>query len=107
MKPETIFLKIFGTSPLMRILDFLVVNEEFDYSMADIARFSGVGYATLKLMWPRLEGNEVIKQTRAVGKAKMYQLNLENPIIKKFKVFYWDVTKQAVRKETEGIQIAV
>lgn len=105
-EPKTIFLRIFGTSPLMRMLDFLIVNEEFDYSMKDIARFSEVGYATLKLMWPKLERNEIIRQTRAVGKAKMYRLNLENPIIKKFKVFYWDITKQAIRKETKEIQIA-
>jgi len=101
----TIFLRIFGTSPLMRILDFLVVNEEFDYSMKDIARLSGVGYATLKLMWPRLEKNRIIKQTRTVGKAKLYHLNFDNIIIKKFKTFYWDITKQAVRKEN-GLRVS-
>src|SRR3989344_2676359 len=104
-EPKSIFLRIFGTSPLMKIFDFLIVNEEFDYSMADIARLSGVGYATLKLIWPKLEKNEIIKQTRMVGKAKMYQLNLENPIIKRFKIFYWDITKQAVRKEAGEIQV--
>jgi len=104
-EPKSIFLRIFGTSPLMKIFDFLIVNEEFDYSMADIARLSGVGYATLKLIWSKLEKNEIIKQTRMVGKAKMYQLNLENLIIKKFRVFYWDITKQAVRKEAGEIQV--
>lgn len=103
---KTIFLRIFGTSPLMKILDFLVVNEEFDYSMKDIAKLSGVGYATLKLMWSKLEKNRIIKQTRIVGKAKMYELNTDNPIIKKFKAFYWDIAKQAVRKEAE-ISVAV
>lgn len=103
-EPKSIFIRIFGTSPLMRILDFLVVNEEFDYSMVDIARFSEIGYSTLKLIWPKLESNEIIKQTRIVGKAKMYQLNLENPIIKKFRAFYWDITKQVVRKEANEIQ---
>ena len=104
-EPKSIFLRIFGTSPLMKIFDFLIVNEEFDYSMADIARLSGDGYATLKLIWSKLEKNEIIKQTRMVGKAKMYQLNLENLIIKKFRVFYWDITKQAVRKEAGEIQV--
>ena len=104
-EPKSIFLRIFGTSPLMKIFDFLIVNEEFDYSMADIARLSGDGYATLKLIWSKLEKNEIIKQTRMVGKAKMYQLNLENPIIKRFKIFYWDITKQAVRKEAGEIQV--
>ena len=104
-EPKSIFLRIFGTSPLMKIFDFLIVNEEFDYSMADIARLSGVGYATLKLIWPKLEKNEIIKQTRMVGKAKMYQLNLENPIIKRFKIFYWDITKTVTMKDMNNKQL--
>lgn len=93
---KTLFIDTFGTSPLMKILDFLVVNEEFDYSMKDIAKLSGAGYATLKLMWPKLESNKIIKQTRVIGKAKMYRLNLENPIMQKFKRFYWEITRQGI-----------
>jgi len=93
---KTVFLDTFGTSPLMKIFDFLVVNEEFDYSMKDIAKLSGVGYATLKLIWPKLESNKIIKQTRLIGKAKMYKLNLENPIMQKLKRFYWDITRQSI-----------
>lgn len=84
---------------MLRILDFLVVNEEFDYSMADIARFSKVGYATLKLLWPKMEKNKIIIYTRTVGKAKMYKLNAVNPIIKNFHEFYWKITREEVRKE--------
>jgi len=105
--PKSIFLRIFGTSPLMKILDFLVVNEEFDYSMKDIARLSGVGYATLKMMWPKLKLNKIIKQTRVIGKAKMYRLDTENPLMNKFKDFYWDITKQVARKEAKRISMPV
>jgi len=47
MNNKTIFLEIFGDSPILRVLDFLVVNEDFDYSMTDIAVLSGIGYSTL------------------------------------------------------------
>ena len=96
---KTIFLELFGESPLLKIFDFLVVNEDFDYSMVDIARLSGVGYATLKLLWPRLLEKKTIKQTRVVGKAKMYKLNFENPMISSFRNFYWEITKKGVRKD--------
>ena len=96
---QTIFIDTFGASPLLKILDFLVVNEDFDYSMVDIAKLSGVGYATLKLLWPRLEKNNIITQTRTIGNAKMYALNINNPVISSFKKFYWDITKKAVRQE--------
>ena len=99
METKTIFLEIFGDSPMLKVLDFLIVNEDFDYSMTDIAANSGVGYSTLKLFWRKLEENSIIKQTRIVGKAKMYRLNFANPVIKKFRDFYWETTKQAVHEE--------
>ena len=51
---KTVFLEIFGDSPMLKVLDFLIVNEDFDYSMTDIAANSGVGYSTLKLFWKKL-----------------------------------------------------
>ncbi|MFH1916762.1 MAG: hypothetical protein ABIJ21_05840 [Nanoarchaeota archaeon] len=94
MENKTAFLEIFGDSPVLRALDFLIVNEDFDYSMTDIANLSGVGYSTLKLFWNRLERERIVINTRTVGKAKMYKLNTINPVIKKFREFYWETTKQ-------------
>ena len=104
MESKTIFLETFGDSPVLRVLDFLVVNEDFDYSMTDIARHSGVGYSTLKLFWNRLEKKGIVAKTRIVGRAKMYRLNMSNPVAKKFRDFYWGITRQGVHK---GIKIAV
>ena len=98
MENKTLFLQIFGDSPILRVLDFLVVNEEFDYSMTDIANLSGVGYSTLKLFWNKLEKEKIVENTRTVGKAKMYKLNLVNPITKKFRDFYWETTKQKLHE---------
>ena len=94
---KTIFLKIFGDSPVLRVLDFLIVNEDFDYSMTDIAKLSGVGYATLKLFWSTLEKNGVVANTRNVGKARMFRLNFANPVVKRFREFYWETTKRQLK----------
>jgi len=99
MNNKTIFLEIFGDSPILRVLDFLVVNEDFDYSMTDIAVLSGIGYSTLKLFFPNLEKENIVIKTREVGKAKMYKLNLVNPVVKKFRDFYWETTKQEVHEK--------
>lgn len=102
---QSAFLEVFGDSPILKVLDFLVVNEDFDYSMTDIANFSEVGYSTLKLFWIKLEESNIVKQTRIVGKAKMYKLDYSNPIVKKFRDFYWETTKQSVHKtiKKEGL----
>jgi len=104
---KTVFLETFGDSPVLRVLDFLVVNEEFDYSMTDVAKFSGVGYATLKLFWQKLEEKDIVMNTRTVGRAKMYKINVNNPVMKKFRDFYWETTKYRVRQKIEKEEILV
>lgn len=101
MENKTIFLQIFGDSPILKVLDFLIVNEDFDYSMTDIASLSNVGYSTLKLFWDTLEKNRIVVNTRIVGKAKMYKLNLDNPVVKKFRDFYWEITRQKAHETVE------
>ena len=101
METKTAFLNVFGDSPILRVMDFLVVNEDFDYSMTDIASHSGVGYSTLKLFWNKLEKEGIVTNIRTVGKAKMYKLNLANPVIQKFRDFYWETTKQRVHEKVE------
>ena len=100
-KTQSVFLSTFGDSPTLRVMDFLVVNEDFDYSMTDIANSSGVGYSTLKLFWNRLEKDRIVEQTRTVGKAKMYKLNLSNPVVKKFRDFYWETTRQKIHEKVK------
>ncbi len=96
---KTVFIELFGENPIFKVLDFLVIHEEFDYSMTDIAKFSGVGYSTLKLFWPKLEKEKIVVCIRTVGKAKMFKLNEKSFAVQKFKAFYWALTKEAVRKE--------
>ena len=98
MKEKSIFLKIMGSSPKNKVIDFLIIHR-FDYSMADIAKHSGVGYATLKRMWPELEKNKIVKMKRKIGNAKLYQLNDSNPVVKEIKKSYWNITKEEIKRE--------
>ena len=105
MENKTVFLEIFGSSPELKVLDFLIVNEDFDYSMTDIAEQSGVGYSTLKLFWNRLEKEGIVINIRSVGKAKMYKLNMSNHVVKKFRDFYWATTKHHVHTKIKPQEI--
>lgn len=95
---KSLFLKTEGDSPKNRIWDFLITYQEYDYSMKDIAKHSKVAYSTLKLLWPYFERNKIAVQTRNVGKAKMYKLNLKNPIVKAFVNYYYAVVKKETNK---------
>ena len=105
---KSVFLNKFGDYPINRVLDFLVVFNKFDYSIADIAKNSGVGYSTLKILMKELIKNKFVVHSRDVGKSKMFKLNNENPIVKRFMQFYWDITNNIVLdKKLEAKEIAI
>lgn len=106
MEQKTAFLEIFGDSPVLKVFDFLVVNEDFDYSMTDIASLSGVGYSTLKLFFRKLEKQKVVVKVREVGKAKMFRLNMKSPVVKKFRDLYWETAKQRVHEKAKELVVA-
>ena len=82
---ETLFLQTLGIkSPLLRILDFLMDNKAYDYSKTDIAKGAGISRTTLSSNWENLEKNGLVSETRRVGRAKMYKLNLKSPVVQKF-----------------------
>lgn len=99
MAEKSIFLEEQGNAPVNRIWNFLIVHQEFDYSMKEIARYSDVGYTTLKRVWKDFKKKKLVIQTRAIGKAKMYKLNLNNPVVKKFIDYYWSVVESIIEKD--------
>lgn len=82
MEEKSFFIEYFGDLPRIRIIDFLIDNLMYDYSLVEIAKGAGVAYTTLIDIFPDLIKKEIVKQTRKVGKSKMYQLNKENPAVK-------------------------
>ncbi|MFC1690707.1 hypothetical protein ACFL0W_00875 [Nanoarchaeota archaeon] len=97
-KEKSLFLEIEGNTTKNRIWDFLIVHSEFDYSMKDIAKFSEVGYTTLKSIWKDFTKRKIVIQTRTVGKAKMYKLNRDNPVVERFIDYFWTVVDSEVNK---------
>ena len=82
MKNETIFIEVFGNNPIIKVLDFLITFQQFDYPLTEIAKNSEVSYSTLQTFWEKLEKNRIVIKTRRVGKSDLYKLNTTNPAIK-------------------------
>src|SRR3989338_7949252 len=99
--PKSVFLQEEGNTPKNRVWGFLIVHSEYDYSMKDIARYSKVGYTTLKEIWKEFKEKKIVVHTRVVGRAKMYRLNLKNTVVNKFIDYYWAVVDSAVRRENK------
>ncbi len=91
MKNETIFIEVFGNNPVMKVLDFLITYQLFDYPLTEIAKNSGVSYSTLQTFWNNLERNNIVIKTRRVGKSDLYKLNTKNPAVQQLIKLDWNL----------------
>ena len=89
------FIKYKGNTAKNRVIEFLVTFAvEDDYSMMDIAKHSKVSYAMLKILWKDFVKEKRAVFTRYVGRAKMYKLNMQNAVVKKFVEYYWEIIEE-------------
>jgi len=93
MKNETIFIEVFGNNPIIKVLDFLITFQLFDYPLTEIAKNSEVSYSTLQTFWSKLEKNNIVIKTRRVGKSDLFKLNTNNPAIKQLIKLDWNLIK--------------
>ncbi len=93
MENESTFVEVFGNNPVMKVLDFLITFQSFDYPLTEIAKNSGVGYSTLQILWSKLVNNKIVIKTRRVGKSDLFKLNTSNPAVKQLIKLDWNLTK--------------
>ena len=89
---KSIFLEFFGESPQLKVLNFLITFQLFDYPLTEIAKNSEVSYSTLQIFWNKLERNNIVIKTRRVGKSDLYKLNTNNPAVQQLIKLDWNLT---------------
>lgn len=99
MENESIFVGIFGNNPVIKVLDFLMTFQAFDYPMTEIAKNSGVSYSTLQTIWGGLVKNNIVIKTRRVGKSDLYKLNTRNPAVQQLIKLDWNFVKGSRKEE--------
>ena len=70
---------IFQNSPA-RVLDFLILNQHFDYSAAEISRITGIPLRTVQRVLPHLVQKELVKETGKIGNTRMYIINSKSEL---------------------------
>lgn len=90
---KSLFLELFGGTPQLRVLDFLIENHFFDYPMTEIAKNSNVSYNSLRKFFDDFVESGILVKTRRIGKSDYYKLNLENSFVKNLIKLDWILTK--------------
>jgi predicted methyltransferase len=66
---------------IARILDFFIINQNFDFSTIEIIEISDVPLRTVQRIIPQLVEKEIIKETKLNKKNKTYKLNKYSELV--------------------------
>lgn len=105
MEEESTFVRLLGNSPMIKVLDFLLVDRESDYSKKELAENSGISYNTLKSILPYLASNEIIIKTRRIGKQDMFKLNTENKYVRDMMTLFDSLIKHSIEEAKERTKV--
>jgi len=102
---QSVFLKVFGSTPQLRLLDFFMDNPRNDFSRNEIMEAIGMAKRTLYEYLPKLLGEGAVKVSRKIGRAELYALNPESPVVRCFMKLEEELTKpeRASMAEEEAI----
>ena len=105
---RSVFLKVFGASPQLRLLDFFLDNPNHDFSRKEIMEAIGMAKRTLYEYLPVLLEEGAVKVTRRIGRAGLYALNSESPIVKCFIEVEKELTqlREASSEEAEELIVS-
>ena len=107
MEDKSAFRRVFGNSPMIKVLDFLLAERGlYDYTLSDISVNSGVSWSSLHRIFPELVEIGIVEQTRAIANAKLYRLNEKNPLVQELirmdeKISDYFIQKELETEETE------
>lgn len=79
---KSFFAKYLGGSPYIRVLDYFIANDIYDCSLQDLADATELSRNTVRKAIKEMLELKIIKPTRNVGRAKMFQINKGNEYVR-------------------------
>lgn len=95
---ESAFVMTLGKSPKIKLIDFFLENNTFDYTKSEVADQTGISRVTLNVLWPELIKTKFLVQRRRIANAVLYRLNNNSPIVKKLKELDFFLSKELGEK---------
>ncbi len=99
---RSILLKTLGESPKLRIVDFFMDNPLFDFTKKEVIEALGMSKQTFYKYFADIEEYGIVSRTRKIGRATLYRINPQHPLVSMLKEYETKVSLQiAEREETE------
>lgn len=92
----------FGTSNTMLVLDYML-DQPVDVTVLDISEGTGLSRKTVDQIVNNLIEQKLLEVTRTIGKTRMLQLDLNNPIAKKL----LDINHLVIKEQEKKLENAI
>ena len=100
----SLLIKVFGSSPKLKIIDIFLTNPYFDFSKEELAKELGMSKQTLYKNFKDLEELGIVKVSRKIGRATMYKLNREHPLVKEINNLINQISPKIAETEAEKVK---
>ncbi|MBM5805259.1 MAG: winged helix-turn-helix transcriptional regulator [Candidatus Verstraetearchaeota archaeon] len=81
-KCDSLLIRALGNSPKLRILDYLLDYKLNDFTKKEIVEALGMSKLTFYKYFGDLEELGLVATSRKIGRATLYKINLDNPMVK-------------------------
>jgi len=110
MEYESLLIRALGNSPKLRILDYLLDYKLNDFTKKEIVEALGMSKLTFYKYFKDLEQLGLVTASRKIGRATLYKINLENPIIKMLieyeRQFFMQIAEQEKAKMQKPVPVS-
>ncbi len=100
---ESAFLRVFGSTPQLRIIDSYLDNPHFDFSREEIMGALGMAKRTLARHLPALRDSGLIEVSRRIGRAELYRLNPDSTLAARLRELEEEITANPAYAEAPQI----
>jgi predicted transcriptional regulator len=72
---------------IARVIDFLIINQQFNFTTAEISKSSEIPLRTVQRIIPQLVQNKIMIENKYKGKIKNYELNKNSKLVEILRLY--------------------
>jgi len=101
---HSLLLKTLGDSPKLRIIDFFLDNQLFDFTKKEVMDALGMSRQTFYKYFADIEQYGIVTPSRRIGKATLYKINPKHPLVNMLREYETQLSLQIAEQEKAKMQ---
>ena len=86
---------------IARVIDFLIINQQFNFTTAEISKSSEIPLRTVQRIIPQLVQNKIVIENKYKGKIKNYELNRNSKLVEILRLYSIETVNAFIEEAIE------